>query len=200
MLKPGPVSSGRECQLRIPSVINRNLANEENEFNIGRGIGASTWIVDPDDHNKLVPVGALGELLLEGPLLAREYLRDMDKTTKAFITDPDWTLRFGEVMNRRFYKTGDLVKYDFVGNLIFQGRKDTEIKLHGQRVELGEIEYHLRKLFQYSLSLAAELVTPAGGSTQIAAFIYLDHEYYGKNTCPPWRIRPRSTCISLLGA
>lgn len=39
--------------------------------NIGRGLASHTWVVDPNDHNRLVPVGCSGELLIEGPLLAR---------------------------------------------------------------------------------------------------------------------------------
>lgn len=167
-----------ECT--IWCVINRKLASDENESNIRRGIGVTTWVVDPDDHKILMPVGAVGELLLEGPVLAREYFKDADKTTKAFITEPEWTPKYGEETGRRFHKTVDLVKYDHNGNLDFQGRKDTQIKLRGQRIELGEIEHHLRKLLQHPLSLAAELITPAGGSTQIAAFICHDHEYYGE--------------------
>jgi amino acid adenylation domain-containing protein len=162
-------------------VINRKLANCEDESNIGKGIGATTWIVDANDHNKLIPIGAIGELLLEGPVLAREYLKDPTRTNEAFITDPGWVCKFGSGTSRRFYKTGDLAKYDSTGALIFQGRKDTQIKLRGQRIELGEIEHNLRKFVEAPLSLAAELVTPAGGtgSTQIAAFICLEGDFQG---------------------
>lgn len=106
---------------------------------IGRGYRTSTWIVDPDDHNKLQPIGAIGELLIEGPILCRGYLNRPETTAEAFIDGPPWleALRSGS----RLYKTGDLVRYDADGALIFIGRKDTQIKINGQRVETGEIEH-----------------------------------------------------------
>ena len=168
-----------ECT--VWSVISRKFATSENESNIGKGLGATTWIVETNDHNKLMPIGAVGELLLEGPVLAREYLKAPVKTNDAFITDPCWVSKFGSKTGRRFYKTGDLAKYDRTGDLIFQGRKDTQIKLRGQRVELGEIEHSLRKVVQASLGLAVELVAPANGtsSAQIAAFICLGNDFQG---------------------
>lgn len=74
-----------------------------------------------------------------------------------------------------------MARYDSTGALIFQGRKDTQIKLRGQRIELGDIEHNLKKSIQPQLSLAAELVTPADGtgSTQIAAFICLESDFQG---------------------
>ncbi len=52
--------------------------------------------MDPEDHNKLAPVGSIGELLIEGPILARGYLGDLEKTKAAFINDPVWLLQGGE--------------------------------------------------------------------------------------------------------
>ena len=62
-----------------------------------------------------------------------------------------------EGRTRRCYKTGDLVRYDADGSLIFEGRKDTQVKIRGQRVEIGEVEYHLGKLFPNASSVAVEL-------------------------------------------
>lgn len=106
-------------------------------------MNARCWIVSPEDHDQLVPVGAIGEMLLEGPTLAREYIGNPDKTAEAFIFDPIWIQKdpYQPRRRRRFYKTGDLVRYNAdIGSLTYIGRKDTQIKLHGQRVELGEIE------------------------------------------------------------
>ncbi|KAH1656681.1 hypothetical protein KXX65_007037, partial [Aspergillus fumigatus] len=89
--------------------------------NIGRAFDACTfWIVERDNHNSLAPIGCIGELLIEGPLLARGYLK-----------------------GRRMYKTGDLVRYNPDGTLCYIGRKDKQIKVRGHRVELLEIEHHL---------------------------------------------------------
>lgn len=153
-----------ECS--VSAVMNPAVTTDTDPANIGRGVGALTWIVDPSNCQKLAPVGAIGELLLEGPILARGkhlvfladelqvrlmntpgYLNNPSKTAEAFITDLEWaTVGQLEVdRTRRFYRTGDLVKYDFDGNILFIGRKDYQVKIHGQRVELGEIEHHLAK-------------------------------------------------------
>lgn len=112
--------------------------------NIGTPVG-NAWIVDPRNHDRLMPVGAIGELLVEGPTLARGYLNNEQKTHEVFITNPAWSITAGGPQVRRMYKTGDLVKYapDNSGELLYVGRKDSQAKLHGQRLELGEIEHHL---------------------------------------------------------
>jgi non-ribosomal peptide synthase protein (TIGR01720 family) len=112
--------------------------------NIGRAFDACTfWIVERDNHNSLAPIGCIGELLIEGPLLARGYLNDPVKTRESFIEDPSWIRHFGLAQGRRMYKTGDLVRYNPDGTLCYIGRKDKQIKVRGHRVELLEIEHHL---------------------------------------------------------
>ncbi|KAK8104886.1 uncharacterized protein PG998_011919 [Apiospora kogelbergensis] len=137
-------------------------SRENEEPPIGKAVGSRTWIVSSDDHNKLVPIGAPGELLVEGPGLARGYLGDADRTAKSFVTQPSWATS-GDTP-RRFYKTGDIVQYDRDGALLYRGRKDTQIKLRGQRIELGEIEHQLSKAIPNAL-VAAEIATMQPGST-----------------------------------
>ncbi|KAH6989025.1 hypothetical protein BKA56DRAFT_710304 [Ilyonectria sp. MPI-CAGE-AT-0026] len=137
---------------------------------IGYGAGAVTWVVDPENPAMLSPVGCVGELWLEGPLVGRGYLNDPARTVASFIEDPAWLLHKapGYPGRRgRLYRTGDLVRYEEDGSLIFLGRKDGQVKVRGQRVELGEIEYHLRRLLNDSEAIGepqvvAELVTPYG--------------------------------------
>lgn len=111
--------------------------------NIGRGLASLLWVVNATDHNRLAPIGCVGELMIEGPLLARGYLNDYSKTARSFIIDPAWIRKFGARRGRRFYKTGDLVRWNRDGTLDYVERKDTQIKIHGQRLELGEVEHHL---------------------------------------------------------
>ncbi|KAL4935193.1 hypothetical protein BDV06DRAFT_229051 [Aspergillus oleicola] len=113
---------------------------------IGYGLPNSlTWVVDPDDHNRLAPLGAVGELCLEGPVLAREYLNNPTKTADTFVEQPAWIKNFPSSSNspRRIYKTGDLVKYNHDGSIEYLGRKDHQVKVNGQRMELGEIEHRV---------------------------------------------------------
>ncbi|KAM0258024.1 hypothetical protein ACHAQJ_004067 [Trichoderma viride] len=139
---------------------------------IGRGIGQCTWVVDPEDETKLVPIGVEGELWLEGPLVGQGYLRNEEQTAAVFIQDPTWLLRGAPALpgrKGRLYKTGDLVRYTADGALVFTGRKDGQVKLRGQRIELSEVEYHIAKLLpnKYSIQIKAEVVTPFDRNHQI---------------------------------
>ena len=121
-----------------------------NMMTIGTGLGVNTWIVDGASGKSLVPIGSIGELVLEGPLVGPGYL-ESSTSTSVFIEDPVWLLhsasgRTGR--NGRLYKTGDLVFYNEDGSLTFVGRKDAQVKIHGQRVELGDIENHIAQFRQ----------------------------------------------------
>jgi amino acid adenylation domain-containing protein len=114
---------------------------------IGHGIRSTcTWVVDPDDHDRLTPVGSVGELALSGRALAREYLNNPEKTNAEFIDNPRWAAAFPTTTANRIYKTGDLVRYYPNGAIECLGRKDHQVKLHGQRMELGEIESRLSQM------------------------------------------------------
>lgn len=110
------------------------------EPGIGRGYGVCTWIVDPEDPTKLSPLGAPGELWLEGPIVGQGYLGDAERTAASFVQDPIWLTSGPGGRRGRLYRTGDLVQYSSSGTLLFHGRKDTQVKIRGQRIELEEIE------------------------------------------------------------
>jgi amino acid adenylation domain-containing protein len=88
-----------------------------------------------DRRLQLVPIGVPGELHISGDGLARAYRNRPDLTAERFIASP-----FAADANRRLYKTGDLVRWLPDGNLEFIGRMDHQVKIRGNRVELGEIE------------------------------------------------------------
>ncbi|KAK7427649.1 Nonribosomal peptide synthetase 4, partial [Neonectria magnoliae] len=132
------------AETSVVSHVHRGMREGKNPLNIGHQVGVHCWVVDRYNHDRLMPVGAVGELVIEGYTLAREYYKEPEKTKEAFIVDPAWTRRQPhENGPRRMYKTGDLVKYNHDGSFHIAGRKDTQIKFHGQRIELGEIEHHL---------------------------------------------------------
>ena len=87
---------------------------------------ASCWIVDLKNPRRLAPIGAIGELVVEGPTLAREYLKDPCKTDAAFFRHPGWRPDETHLPRQRFYKTGDLVRYRPDGLVDFIGRRDTQ--------------------------------------------------------------------------
>ena len=105
-------------------------------------------LVSPENPKQLVPVGAVGELLVAGPSLARGYLNDDEKTGESFIDRP-LTEQHSSVGSDRFFKTGDLLRYnsDFLdGSFDFVGRKDGQVKLRGQRLEPTEVEHVLAEI------------------------------------------------------
>ena len=147
----GVVSTVKECILDDPT-------------NIGRPTGSLCWVVDPDDHERLVPVGAVGELIIEGHIVANGYFNDEAKTAEAFIKSPAWLVAKrvgnGQEVSERVYKTGDLVQYNSDGSLKFIGRKDTQSKLHGQRMELGDVEQNLLSHSSIIKTVAVEIIEP----------------------------------------
>lgn len=167
---------------------------------IGRAVGSVSWIVNPLDHCRLLPIGAVGELLTEGPLLARGYLNDPEKTATAFIEHPPW-LAHDTRLNRpknisRLYKTGDLCRYNEDGTIEYIGRKDTQIKLRGQRIEIREIEHHLRSCLPPKVAFAVDLITPVDtpNSPKLAVFLEVSEpEYHGTHIEPTDEIMSKIT-------
>ena len=132
------------------------FTQETRPGNIGRQFGGGiNWVLDPENHNRILPIGAIGELVVEGPTLARCYLNDSAKTKAAFIKSPTWPQGARSNRPRRLYKTGDLVRQNSDGTFDFIGRKDHQLKVRGQRVELGEVEFHLSTFPSIALSVAA---------------------------------------------
>ncbi len=159
--------------------------------NVGSALAARFWIVDPSNQHTLAPLGAVGELIIEGPIVARGYLNDPEKTAAAFIKPPAWRHQFEVDNDQRMYKTGDLARFHDDGTLIFMGRKDTQVKLRGQRVELSEIEYHIRRFIPSEKGVVVELVEiqtkKSKGHPTLVAFVCLgpdivqDNEFSAAN-------------------
>jgi amino acid adenylation domain-containing protein/non-ribosomal peptide synthase protein (TIGR01720 family) len=136
--------------------------------NIGNAVGGRVWVVDAARPDVLVPIGAVGELVVEGALVARGYLNNEEQTRKAFITTPTrWTkdTTFPRAMwhGDKMYRTGDLVRYNSDGSVSYISRKDTQIKLNGRRIELGEIEANCRDGLPKESQAVVEIVEPQSG-------------------------------------
>jgi amino acid adenylation domain-containing protein len=106
--------------------------------------------------------GQSGELVLYGPQVTTGYWNNDEKTTAAFHHWPHiWP--YGPV-----YRTGDRAHQNSQGNFVYEGRMDTQVKVDGFRVELGEIEHHIRTFTQ---TACAVLAVEAGKTTTLHAFI-----------------------------
>ena len=114
--------------------------SDEKQVYIGTPI-ANTSVYVLSDNLMPLPIGATGELYIGGVGLARGYLNRADLTAERFIANPFQNEDERRInTNSRLYKTGDLVRWLFDGNLEYIGRNDSQVKIRGYRIELGEVE------------------------------------------------------------
>ncbi|CAN9123845.1 unnamed protein product [Alternaria alternata] len=99
---------------------------------------------------------------------------DPEANAKAFIVrPPTWAQKRGEERPRTLFRTGDLAKYVEDGVVQIVGRKDTRVKLHGQRFELGEVEKSMLDCLPPGVTVAAEVVEPKNGTgPMLVAFVH----------------------------
>jgi myxalamid-type nonribosomal peptide synthetase MxaA len=127
---------------------------------IGRPL-ANTHMYVLDAQLELVPLGAIGELYIGGDGLARGYWRKPELTAGRFVPDP---VRSGE----RLCRTGDLARYLPDGSLLCLGRIDDQVKIHGVRVELGEVEAALSKVAGIRDAVVTAWRDPRGDAQLVA--------------------------------
>lgn len=146
---------------------------------IGVAIDATEILILDEKLNKLPP-GETGELCVSGASLADGYLNHPELTAEKFI---DWK----ETRNKttRIYRTGDLACYRLDNNIEYLGRRDTQVKIMGNRVELGEIEVLINQLndIQQAIVIAREDVP---GQKRLVAYLVSaknkpDTDYVRKN-------------------
>ena len=105
---------------------------------IGRPINnVRVYVVD--EHLSPVPLGAPGEIVFSGICVGRGYINDRERTQRAFLTDPHHPYE-------RLYRSGDYGRWLPEGKLEFLGRRDTQVKVSGFRIEIGEIENALLRV------------------------------------------------------
>ncbi|NSL86194.1 amino acid adenylation domain-containing protein [Chitinophaga sp. Mgbs1] len=118
-----------------------------------------------DAHRQLCPVGVAGEIYVAGIGVGRGYLGDPDKTAAAFLYSP-----FSAEVAERMYRTGDAGRFLPDGSIEFFGRKDQQVKIRGNRIELEEIESVL--LRHDSVKEAVVLAMDgADGRTMLVAYV-----------------------------
>ena len=124
--------------------------------------GTVTYVID--DEGRPCKDGERGELCLAGDQVMSGYWNDPERTAEAFVN-----ISTGG-KNVSAYRTGDIAYVNETGQLIFCGRKDSQVKLDGHRVELGEIE-HFAHLFLGAPNAAAILEKDATGIDRLRLFV-----------------------------
>jgi amino acid adenylation domain-containing protein len=128
---------------------------------LGRPI-ANVTVYVVDEHLQPVPLGAPGEIVFSGVCVGRGYVNDPERSARAFTTDP---YRPG----RRLYRSGDHGRWAPDGTLEFLGRRDTQVKISGFRIEIGEIENVLLRIPGVR-DAAVVVATAPTGSKRLFAF------------------------------
>jgi amino acid adenylation domain-containing protein len=128
---------------------------------IGRPIwGTRCWVLDADLNP--VPKGVAGELYLGGEGLARGYLGKAGLTAQRFVAD-------AQGRGERLYRTGDLVRWRADGELEYLGRLDHQVKIRGNRIELGEVEAQL--LAQPGVAQAVVVAQQGAAGARLVAYV-----------------------------
>jgi len=122
-------------------------------------------VVLVDDENRKINDSRKGEIIFAGPQLAKGYLDDGDKTSQSFVKF-DW-----DSADRFWYKTGDLGFFNIDGDLECVGRKDSQIKIAGRRIEIGDIESTLSKFKNTKTAVVVPLRDGADIVTGCVAFV-----------------------------
>jgi amino acid adenylation domain-containing protein len=131
---------------------------------IGRPFPTSTvYILD----NVLQPVlpGHEGEICIGGPCVAPGYVNRPELTAERFVRDP-----YSGRPGARLYRTGDLGRVNLAGEIEYLGRIDTQVKIRGMRVELGEIEAAILE-DPGVLQVVATSVSSESGAAELAAYV-----------------------------
>ncbi|EFQ33081.1 AMP-binding enzyme [Colletotrichum graminicola M1.001] len=133
------------------------------------------WIVNPEDHGKLMPIGALGELIIESPTLAHHFVPG--QSLSHLPQDSDFSLEDGKPTTR-YFKTGHLVRYMEDGLLDFVSSGRDAVESNGRVVPVTEIEQRLRRCLGQGLDLAIESIISRDAQPSLAAFVELGENLF----------------------
>lgn len=146
-------------------VYNRDGENKAHNgiLSIGRAMpGTITLAID--ENNNILPPASTGQLCLGGIQLTPGYWNNEEKNKEAFFY-ADY-----KGQRTRLYKTGDLCRFDEEGDIMYLGRADQQVKIQGFRIELAEIEFHV-KAFLGKTNAVAVPILDAVGNTEIGLVI-----------------------------
>ena len=158
-----------EATVAMTSVrVDRDLLAKYPELPIGYPM-TGVQIVIMDEAGRMLPPDVKGEIVIAGPNVSPGYLGRPDLTARAFFN----------LDGQQAYRTGDWGHYHD-GLLFFGGRMDSQIKMHGYRIEIGDIETNLRAL----IGVRDAIVVPEikdGSCESVTAYVILTEKPSGSN-------------------
>ncbi|KAK9369470.1 hypothetical protein V1509DRAFT_645651 [Lipomyces kononenkoae] len=167
----GPTEVTIGCTMRKQAPNNIRPSNIGQQFD---NVGTSVVLPGTDI---LVPKGAIGELCVSGKLVGNGYIRRPDLTAQNFLCS--------EKLGTKMYRTGDLVRLLPDLSFDFRGRMDTQVKLRGQRLEIGEVN----SVIKQSSERVQEVITlilknPSSHSDQLVSFIAIATDFSNDGLVP----------------
>lgn len=155
-----------------------------------------------DESMQLVPPGVPGELCIGGPSVTRGYVNRPELTREKFVHCPF------HPTYQRMYRTGDLCRWNLDGNIEFLGRIDSQVKLRGFRIEIGEIETNLATFAGVTTAVVV-LRNDAGGMPFLCAYLICEPQLEAnfseaalrnhlKSTLPSYMIPTRYVAIKTI--
>ncbi|KZL74093.1 non-ribosomal peptide synthetase [Colletotrichum tofieldiae] len=133
------------------------------------------WVVNPEDHRKLMPIGAIGELIIESPTLAHRFIPG--QSLSHMPQDSDLSLEDGKPKTR-YFKTGHRVRYIEGGMLDFVSSGRDDVESNGQIIPVTEIEQKLRRCLGQGVDLAVESIISRDAQPSLAAFVELGEKLF----------------------
>lgn len=161
------------CETSVLNAVMKVTADSSHcPDSIGKAVGCTIWIVDLYNPRELAPIGSVGQLLVQGSVVAKGYLDDGTvKMTSSFVPPPSWATTGTGQGDRHLHLTGDLAKYDSDGSISFIGRRSNRVKLGADKIQLEELESVL--LGCHEVKELVTLTKITAGRTQLVAVVCL---------------------------
>lgn len=145
---------------------------------IGGPLAGNFWIVNPDDHRRLMPVGAVGELVIEGPTLGCDFRNGQADQTHWNAAEFS---SGGSSQKTRYFKTGHRVRYTEGGFIEIISSKKEDLEIGGHTIVVSELEQHIRRSLGLGIDVITEAIAFKGVQVEpvLTAFVELGEMFDG---------------------